>query len=77
MNRRAWPWLTATCLLAGCLNTHDAVVSTAAVSTDAWECADDKTEVTELGSGRYRLGGCGEHAIYNCNFAFTPPRCWK
>lgn len=74
---RSRTWLTAAFLLAGCMNTHDTIVSTAAIASDPWTCRKDETQVTDVSSGRYRLEGCGETAIYNCNYAFTPPRCWK
>ena len=67
----------SSCLLTGCVDAHHAVLSTAAIAPDPWSCPEEETLVTEVSEARYRLEGCGEVAVYNCNFAFTPPRCWK
>jgi hypothetical protein len=63
--------------LFACLDEHYAVVSTAAGAEEPWNCPEDKTTVTEVSYGRYRLHGCGADAVYECNFAFQPPRCWR
>lgn len=63
--------------LTSCVNEHHAVVSTAAGSESPWDCDENQTEVVEIGDAKYRLTGCGQTAVYDCNFAFQPPRCWR
>jgi hypothetical protein len=60
-----------------CVNEHHAVVSTAAIAETPWTCDENGTQVVEISEARYRLTGCGETAVYDCNFAFQPPRCWR
>jgi hypothetical protein len=60
-----------------CVNEHHAVVSTAAIAVDPWTCSEAQTEVEEVSYGRYRLTGCDKSALYECNFSFQPPRCWR
>ena len=54
-----------------------AVVSTAAIAETPWTCSESETRVVEVADAKYRLTGCGQTAVYNCNFAFQPPRCWR
>jgi hypothetical protein len=63
--------------LFACVEEHNAVVSTAAIAEEPWNCPEDKTTVTEVSYARYRLHGCGADALYECNFSFQPPRCWR
>lgn len=67
--------LVALCIaLAACVvETRAAVV--AQVRQD-WSCPEEKTQVTEVSYGTYRLDGCGESKVYQCNFALQIPRCW-
>jgi hypothetical protein len=64
-------------IVSACVTEHNAVVSTAAIAEAPWTCAEAQTQVMEVGYARYRLTGCGTTAVYNCNFAFQPPRCWR
>jgi len=64
-------------LFSACVNEHDAVVRTAAIAEAPWTCAENQTQVVEVSDARYRLTGCGRADVYNCNFAFQPPRCWR
>lgn len=63
--------------LSSCVNEHHAVVSTAAIAETPWDCDENQTEVVEIADAQYRLTGCGQTAVYDCNFAFQPPRCWR
>jgi hypothetical protein len=91
MNRCTTGWLLGAWAISACVDTreavvntggldvdtHDAIVSTAAIASDPWTCPRGKTRVTEVSYARYRLQGCGQTAVYDCNYAFNPPRCWK
>ena len=66
-------WVVA----CGTVDTRHAVVTTASDTDEPWRCPESKTQVTDLGDGEFRLEGCGERAVYECNFALTPPGCWK
>jgi hypothetical protein len=70
-------WIIYALIAVACVNEHDAVVSTAAIAEDEWTCPEDATQVKEVSYARYRLSGCGRTAVYNCNFSFQPPRCWR
>jgi hypothetical protein len=58
-------------------SAHHAVISTAAIAETPWTCGESKTQVVEVADAKYRLTGCGQTSLYNCNFAFQPPRCWR
>jgi len=64
------------CMVA-CVDEHHAVVSTAAGAVHPWTCPEQSTRVLEVSGGRYQLTGCGRTAVYDCNFSFQPPRCWR
>ncbi len=69
-------FLLAMMCVTGC-NAQRAVVRTAARARDPWTCHEDRTQMTKVGYGRYRLEGCGQSAVYTCNFALTPASCWR
>ncbi|MBN2197321.1 MAG: hypothetical protein JW751_31250 [Polyangiaceae bacterium] len=77
LTRRGFLCATAPLLLTSCVNEQHAVVGTAAISTDPWSCPEAETQVTEVSNAKYRLEGCSQEAVYNCNFSFNPPRCWR
>jgi hypothetical protein len=66
--------------LSACFSSaseHHAVVSTAAIAESPWTCGENRTHVVEVADAKYRLTGCGQTTVYDCNFAFQPPRCWR
>ena len=70
-------FLGLTTITSGCAKQHDSVARTAAMGNPTWTCSEQSTEVQEIGDGRYRLIGCGENVVYQCNFSMQPPRCWR
>jgi hypothetical protein len=71
-------FLGLTTIISGCAKQHDSVARTAAANGNpTWTCSEGSTQVEELGDGKYRLIGCGENVVYQCNFSAQPPRCWR
>jgi hypothetical protein len=64
-------------MISGCAKQHDSVARTAATGDPPWTCSEGSTEVQEIGDGKYRLIGCGENVVYECNLSMQPPRCWR
>ena len=69
-------FLGLTTIAFGCAKQTDSVARTAATGDPPWTCSEGGTEVQELGDGKYRLIGCGENVVYQCNLS-DPPRCWR
>jgi hypothetical protein len=74
----AWRWTVVAlgCAFVACVDEHHAVVSTAGIAEEPWKCPEAGTTVVNTAYGRYRLTGCNTTAVYECNFALQPPRCW-
>ncbi len=70
-------FLGLTTIISGCAKQPGSVVRTAATGDPPWTCSEGGTQVEEVGDGRYRLIGCGENTVYQCNFSMQPPRCWR
>jgi hypothetical protein len=70
-------FLALTTIISGCAKQSGPVARTAATGSPPWTCSEGSTEVQEIGDGKYRLIGCGENAVYQCNFSMEPPRCWQ
>jgi hypothetical protein len=62
--------------LGACVNDYEAVIRTAANAQVPWHCPVELTRVDQEGAGRLRLSGCDQSAVYACNFAIQPPRCF-
>jgi hypothetical protein len=61
--------------LAGCVDEHHSVVSTARTASEPWTCPEATTTVEREAFGGYRLSGCGVEANYMCEFSLDPPQC--
>jgi hypothetical protein len=64
-------------IISGCAKQTDSVARTAATGDPPWTCSEGGTQVEEIGDGKYRLIGCGENVVYQCNLSMQPPRCWR
>ncbi len=54
---------------AGCGSAEHAAIKTA---SDAFGCSEDNIQVTDLDDDRYRVAGCGQHNLYQCD----EDECW-
>lgn len=68
-------FLGLTTIVCGCAKQTDSVARTAATGDPPWTCSEGATQVEEIGDGKYRLIGCGENVVYQCNLSI--PKCWR